>query len=299
MASRSQEEIRRKRKKKRLRQRRRKLICKMLFILVVLVIGVRFGTGIVSAVLQEHGYLSNGSNVDVPAPQMRDDTEVEESIAAMATTDAAYQNIYDHRDEYPQDLLMMLVNNPEMLDFVSGYLTADPSTVGSIASKEKPDDNPLFLQWDKRWGYANYGSADIAISGCGPTCLSMVIYALTGDESATPYAIAQYSQNNGYYIEGTGTKWSLMTDAPTAYGVKVEELSLAQSVMERTLDAGGKIICAMAPGDFTTAGHFIEIYDYDEKGFYVNDPNCISRSQKQWSYDTLSTQIKNLWGYTF
>ncbi len=52
----------------------------------------------------------------------------------------------------------------------------------------------------------------------------------------------------------------------------------------------------MAPGDFTTKGHFILLRGYDENGFFVNDPNRKSNSEKQWDFETLSSQIKNLWG---
>lgn len=52
----------------------------------------------------------------------------------------------------------------------------------------------------------------IGLSGCGPTCLSMVLLALTEDEEATPYEVARFSEENGYYVEGSGTAWSLMTE---------------------------------------------------------------------------------------
>jgi hypothetical protein len=49
---------------------------------------------------------------------------------------------------------------------------------------------PLFLQWDKRWGYERYGSDYLAITGCGPTCLAMAGYYLTGDASFDPALVA-------------------------------------------------------------------------------------------------------------
>ena len=61
------------------------------------------------------------------------------------------------------------------------------------------------------------------------------------------------------------------------------------------LDDGKVIICSMGPGDFTTEGHFILIRGYDGNGFYVNDPNRRSNSEKQWEFDTLRSQIRNLW----
>lgn len=51
----------------------------------------------------------------------------------------------------------------------------------------------------------------------------------------------------------------------------------------------------MRQGDFTTTGHYILLRGYDENGFFVNDPNRRQNSEKQWSYETLKGQIKNLW----
>ena len=39
----------------------------------------------------------------------------------------------------------------------------------------------------------------------------------------------------------------------------------------------------------------ILIRGYDDNGFYVNDPNRRSNSGRQWDYDTLYPQIRNLW----
>lgn len=72
---------------------------------------------------------------------------------------------------------------------------------------------------------------------------------------------------------------------------------MSESVMTAELENNHPIICALRAGDFTTEGHFIVIYDYDETGFYVNDPNCAARSNRRWSYEELSRQIKNMWSY--
>lgn len=152
-----------------------------------------------------------------------------------------------------------------------------------------------FLQWDSRWGYQSYGSSSVGVSGCDPTCLSMVIYALTRNESATPDQIASFAEQRGYYIEGTGTAWALMTDGAAAYDVTSQELALDEALMKKYLQKGAPIICAMGPGNFTAAGHFIMIYGYKNGKFLVNDPNSRYRSQKEWDYAPLKNQIKALW----
>lgn len=234
----------------------------------------------------------------VEKPVVRSDNDVLEYLENMAKKDSDYRKILKHAENYPESLLSALANNPEMLDFVKGYPGDTETASGGLTKKEQKQKFPLFLQWDSRWGYVSYGESNIGLSGCGPVCLSMVAYSLTRNESITPEKVAAYSESQGFYVKETGTAWSLMTEGAASFGIIGTELPLDEGVMKQKLDAGQPIICAMSPGDFTTAGHFIVIYGYDDQGFSVNDPNCIARSEKKWSYEELYTQIKNLWYYT-
>lgn len=225
------------------------------------------------------------------------DKETEEKLFSLAQGDPDIAEIYADRASYPPELLNSLTLNRELLDFVKGWPGSDGSVTGGFTAEETPQTCPLLLQWDSRWGYSPYGESCLGLSGCGPTCLSMVIYSLTGDENATPDKLADYSMKHGHYVKGSGTAWSLMTDAPADYGISSEELGLDEAVMKRCLNRGGMIICAMRPGDFTTTGHFIVIRGYGPDGFWVNDPNSRERSGKAWPFSTLKGQIKNLWAF--
>ena len=204
--------------------------------------------------------------------------------------------IYQSRFQYPKELLAALANNPEMADFTYGYLGGDRVT-GGFTTAEKEQEFPLFLQWDPRWGYESYGESCIGLAGCGPTCLSMVLFYLTRDETLTPDKIAKYSMENGYYVKGAGTAWTLMEDIPKLYGIKFTELSSSEHSIKAALDKGNIVVCAMGRGYFTTSGHYIVIYGYDEDGFMVNDPNCIARSNERWTFGEIQYQIKNIWAY--
>ena len=259
-------------------------------------------TSLIANVEQQlFGFIEKETLVEkIPAPVSRTEEEVLEVLSDKAKTDAQYAYIIEHASEYPSAMLAALANNPEMLDFVSGYLEqTSVSSNASLTKKEKKETYPLLIQWDSRWGYIPYGSSNIGISGCGPTCLSMVVYSLTREESATPAQIAAYAESAGYYIEGTGTAWALMTEGASHFGITGTEMSLDEDLMKSRLDQGHPIICAMRPGDFTTAGHFIMIYGYEKDGFLINDPNCISRSRQVWDYDSLSSQIKDLWYFSY
>lgn len=201
-------------------------------------------------------------------------------------------------EKYPEELLTALEKNPELEEFVQGYLDSDGSVTGGLTKEELSQEFPLLMQYDKRWGYAPYGDNFIALSGCGPTCLSMVIVALTGNEEATPDAVAEYAMKKGYYQDGVGTAWSLMSEGGSAYGIIGQEIGLDERIIFSKLESGQPIICSMRPGDFTETGHFIVLTGVEGGKIKVNDPYSKERSGKLWEYETLQYQIKNLWAYS-
>ncbi len=209
-----------------------------------------------------------------------------------------WRKVFTEPQKYPENMLDALKKNPEILDFVVAYPTKEQKVQGGITEAECEQQTPLLIQWDDRWGYVPYGDGVIGITGCAPTCLSMVIISLTGDASATPDLLAQKSIEKGAYVNGSGTSWSFLTDAVADYNIKVEQFGyLTKIEMEKLLDEGKKIILSMGPGDFTTSGHFIVICGYTEKGFIVNDPFSKMRSKMEWSYDTISNQWAGIWVY--
>ena len=257
-------------------------------VLLLIVIGCVLG--VVASCRQRS---RNQQAVNAPAePAARLEQQEESEV-----TREAY--IASHKKEYPQSLLELLERNPETVDFVYDYPKEGKKQHKIDLSGEVTQGTiPLFLQWDERWGYQEYGSDMLAITGCGPTCLSMVIFSLTRDETATPDALADYAMRHNYYVQGKGTLWSFLTDAGSKYSVQGTELSLDENTMKAELDEGHPIIASMRPGDFTTEGHFIVIYGYDEEGFLVHDPNSRLRSEEEWTFKTLYPQIKNLWAYS-
>ena len=219
-------------------------------------------------------------------------------LMAAALTNPKVREIVKHKDRYPEELLELLESNEETADFVLNYpekkdvLPAE--TVGEVVQGEIP----LLLQWDERWGYAVYGDDMIAVNGCGPTVISMVAAGLTGDNTITPYKVAQFSEENGYYAGDSGTSWALMTEGAQQFGIYGEEMGLSESGVLSALENGYPVICSMSPGDFTTTGHFIVLTGVEDGKIRVNDPNSRVRSEKLWDYSRLEYQINNLWVYT-
>ena len=206
--------------------------------------------------------------------------------------------VYQQAGNMSDTLRQLVKNNPETIDFVRDYQTKKDVPPAENIGEVTAGVIPHLLQWDERWGYQIYGDNMIAVNGCGPTVISMVASGLTGDNTITPYKVAKFAEQNGYYEGDAGTSWALMTEGAAQFGIHGEEMGLSEEAVFSALENGSPIICSMGPGDFTATGHFIVLVGLEDGKIRVNDPNSVKRSEKLWDFETLYTQISNLWVYT-
>lgn len=218
------------------------------------------------------------------------------SLTEMSKEDSRINKIIKNIDAYPSELLEMLSRNPDMTDYALDYLNKKGEVTSDNIGEVIKGKFPLLLQYDERWGYGIYGDNVIAINGCGPTVLTMVIAGLTGRNDITPYDIAAFSEREGYYQE-EGTSWLLFTEGIKQYGITGENIPLSESIINENLIQGHPIICSMRKGTFTTTGHFILLTGVKDGKYIVNDPNSRERSNTLYSYDEISYQIKNIWSF--
>lgn len=214
------------------------------------------------------------------------------------TWDTGAYTVIAEAGDASDTLRELLENNPETADFIKNYPSMKDNPPAEDIGEVTKGVIPHLLQWDERWGYQIYGDNMIAVNGCGPTAISMVAAGLTGDGNITPYKVAKYAEEQGYYTGESGTSWSLMTDGAQQWGIRGEELGLSREEIFSALENGSPIICSMRPGDFTTTGHFIVLAGVEDGQIRVNDPNSVKRSEELWDYETLEYQINNLWAYT-
>ena len=196
----------------------------------------------------------------------------------------------------PEEIIGLIDQNEETLDFVRDYAeNKDNPVPETVEASTGNGAIPHYLQWDERWGYSSYGTSTIASSGCGPTCMSMVIVGLTGDTTATPYRLARYSEENGFIDEENNTYWAFLDSAARQWGLNCREGMMDEGTLAAQLQAGNPVICSMLPGDFTDGGHFIVLTSYENGQVTVNDPFSISNTEKTWNYSDISDQIKEMW----
>ncbi|MBO4591743.1 MAG: C39 family peptidase [Eubacterium sp.] len=165
----------------------------------------------------------------------------------------------------------------------------------NLSDDELRASHPLFLQYDPRWATFPYGNGTMKSSACGPTSFSMVITALTNITYASPPYIATYSMNHGYYVSNVGTAHELFWEAAPEFGLYCNRIANDEAEFKRHLDSGEMLILAMHVGHFTSCGHFIVVYGYDNNGFMVNDPGSFDRSTVYWPFSILGSEADNVY----
>lgn len=299
-------------KDSRKKQKKRGCFGKMVFFLL-------FMTVAVIAVLKVSGILG-GSSVKVPTDNIKVDFSVDfevlsnqidarggdftasdsdieflKKIAAKQTRYSQEINFFiEHISAYSQMAVNTVILSPEKISFVLLEPFAEIQGYDS-GVKVRKGTVPYFIQYDSRWGFAEYGGGVIGYTACGPTCLAMAAAGITGDESYTPLYMSEYAEQNGYYVSGTGTAWSLFTNGVSEFGLAGQEISVDEYDMFKRLRRGEVIIASMSYGDFTYSGHFIVIYGYALGSFKIYDPSSIERSERTWSIEQLNGQIAQLW----
>lgn len=220
------------------------------------------------------------------------------------------ETILLNMQDYPDWLLEHMIAQPETIDWVveyPEYMKKSEEEINQIALEPVNLEQygihgqiPIFYQWTSTWGYAKYGEEQIAIDGCGPTCLAMVAVGLTGDTSYTPKKVADISMEIGTYLSDTGTTWDLMEKGPGQMGFQSWQMkSWSASAILQELESGHPVICSMKEGNFTTQGHFIVLAGVAEDGkVLVNDPNSKVRTQTEWDAQELLDQTKGMWAFS-
>ena len=245
--------------------------------------------------------LSLNSILNTLSPLTQSDKHIQALIKSSNTYPSA-KIILAKPDAYPNSLIELAAKKPETISFVAyypKYATDDAAILATSMMETYTSFNiPLYLQWDFRWGYEKYGEDFLAINGCGPTCLSMVLAKLTGNTEWTPKAVADFSYNSGYLVKGVGTSWALMTEGANTLGIYGETIPLEPSIIHELLENGFPLIASMRAGHFTTKGHFIVLTGIDENGqIHVNDPDSLIRSQQTWDLDLILSEAKNMWAF--
>lgn len=197
---------------------------------------------------------------------------------------------------HPESLQKLYAENFETADFVASYFKEkDKVKEVSLKKYRKTKSVPLFIQWDKQWGYLNYGEDIAGVNGDAPLCLAMAGYYLTRDESFSPDKIIAFSSENGFYKKGKGTLSSLMDKGAEKLGLKSAKLESSAEKISTALNEGKVVICYMEKGKLSSSAHYVVFRAHEDGKFFINDPTSIVNSEKEWLFEEIIPFIKNAW----
>ena len=205
-------------------------------------------------------------------------------------------------EDYPEKILELYERNEEAREYCMNYpLEYGKDHEIDISGYADYEGVPLFIQWDKQWGYKDYIGSVGGLSACGPTCLSMITYYFTRDPEMTPAYMMDFAEENGYGLKGSGTQWSLFKEGGKKLGLDMVELTSEQMKSEKqiakVLESGRIIVMNVKPGVFTTVGHYMLVVGYEDGKFKLNDPNSPANSEKLWEFDEFDQDIKIMWAF--
>ena len=183
-----------------------------------------------------------------------------------------------------------------------------PATAPQAAKQPQIRKPISYLQTDSRWKNHNYSakgeSKTIGSSGCGITVSAMIIASLK-DKSVTPITTAEWSMAHGYKALNQGTYYSYFEPQMAQYQIICTRLnqsnlygkssSTAHTKALNALKNGDWVIACMGKGNWTSSGHFILLYAYENGYVSIHDPASTAAARIKNTWTLFSGQVKYLW----
>lgn len=169
-----------------------------------------------------------------------------------------------------------------------------------------------YLQTDGRWGGNDYSApgekTTIAKAGCGPTCVAMILATLI-DKSITPADSCKWSLEHGYKAPKQGTYYSYISAHLAEHKIKATRINTtniyksttktAEKAHAKALEAinkGNWVIACMGPGNWTSSGHYILVYDINGIGeLMIRDPASLKVNRIRGRLKAFQNEVKYYW----
>lgn len=164
-----------------------------------------------------------------------------------------------------------------------------------------------YYQTDKRWKNLPYRvpgeTATIGGSGCGPTAAAMIIETLTG-KTCTPVETCKWSVDHGYKALNQGTYYSYFVPQFAAYGINCKQMrgssfynqpnNTVHQEAKKLVQEGYYLIALMGKGLWTSGGHFIVVWDWNNK-VRINDSVSTKDARVNGDPARFTKEAKQYW----
>ena len=132
-----------------------------------------------------------------------------------------------------------------------------------------------------------------------------MVIATLQDKNVTPVTTAQWSMAHSYKALNQGTYYTYFVPQMSAYGIACKRLntsnlygkssSASHTEALNALKNGDWVIACMGKGNWTSSGHFILLYGYENGYVYINDPASTKAARVKNTWALFARQVKYMW----
>ena len=243
---------------------------------------------------------SSGSGGDANPVDSRVAAGVSEELTGKFATelnrDEKLAQIAATADKYSdQGLLELALDVPEAIDFVASYPDAE-KVAQPYADAVTKGEAPQLWCWDARWGAVDYAGHPLAVSGSGPTVVSMAYMGLTGNNDKSPADIAQAVTEADYATGDSAMSADYLQGAAEDLGLTYASYVSNGDNLEQMLDSGTYLLIEAKAGTLTDMAHWVLLVSQNEDGtVQVYDPTSPDVSEHPWAPATLAASCDNLY----
>ena len=131
----------------------------------------------------------------------------------------------------------------------------------------------------------------VKTSGCGATCVAMIIRHMKGNYEETPETVFEWLYKAGFY-KGNGLSHLALSRYLSKNGIGSRWTGSTTEVLN-SLKAGKPVIAHIGSGTFAENGHYILLRGIDENGnILVNDPNSRRLTEGAYSLQMIRSQLR-------
>lgn len=194
-----------------------------------------------------------------------------------------------------QGLLELALSCPEAIDFVAAYPEAE-KTAQPYEDTVSQGTVPQLWCWDARWGSVDYAGRPLALTGSGPTALSMAYMGLVGNADKTPAELASLVSDAGLATGDSGMSASFLTSSAESLGLTCITYTSNADNLSHFLDTGTYLLVEAKANTLTDAAHWVLVVSENEDGsVVVYDPTSPAVSAHPWDPATVASSCDTLY----
>jgi hypothetical protein len=193
----------------------------------------------------------------------------------------------DYSDQRLPELALL---EPDAISFVASQPNAS-TKASSYDDEVKQGTYPQLLDWDSRWGNVSYAGSVLAVTGSGPTSLSIAYMGLTGKSDKTPADIASASTSAGYATDSDPfTSDDLFSKGTADLGLTCTGYTPSSDNLYSILSEGGSVVVVKLKKDFDSPyEHWAVVTALnDDNSVTLCDPTSKQASSHTWAMGTIA-----------